>query len=1188
MRLLHITVATVSLLFFVFASYALAISARESAREIPIVYEVDVVVLGGSSAGVAAAVGAVEEGATVFLAAPRPYLGEDLCGTYRIWVDPNEVAQSGLANKLFNIPLSGIRLSCYETDIPSDSLHPDTEPPSLLCDGRWDSVFTDSVQYNEDVNIIFDLGKEHSIKEVHIITFQNPNNYEVNEVTVSVSNNGELWQQILVISNEDVGSTFVAPPLRLSGNATGEGRYVKFLVRKSATASRLLLGEIEIEGTVVSTPSNPNLPSPPTLMHLKSVLDSELLSAGVDFLFGCYPTDVLRDADGNLAGIAMCNRSGRQAVVAKTIIDATPRATIARIAGVDFQPYPAGPQTFKRIVIGGLMQSGEGMQAEMIPSPILNVCSFYDAIEYTLTVSMQDGSFASFAEAEQVARDLTFDPEQVDESEMLFQVPPDTINGRTSLSGPWPGSQNVNLDVFRPANEDRLYVLGGCADISREAAEEMLRAPIFIDIGARIGQRAALDANALPEPQSVRLSGTIDPNALAGDVREVLRGIRPTQMCLSTVSSEERSLPVLGEYDVVVVGGGTAGAPAGIAAIRQGAHTLVVEYQYGLGGVGTLGLIGSYCYGYPGGFNEEVDQGVASIGGAGVSSSWKPEWKKEWYRRELRQAGADIWFGVLGCGTFVQNDCVKGIVVATPQGRGVVLSKTVVDSTGNSDIAAAGGAECITIGSSHISVQGAGLPPQELGATYTNTDWTYIDDSDVVDSWRALVVAKDRWPRAYDLGKLIDTRERRRIVGDYILSPLDMLNQRTFPDTIALSDGGLYDSHSILSHPYFTIGNWYGGITYIPYRCLLPKGLDGILVAGLGLSAHGDTMGFIRMQRDIQNVGYAAGVAASMAAESGIVVRNIDISELQQHLAAVGNITSDVMTHTDSYPIAIADIEAAVQTLVDANYSGLSILLAQPDQSVPLLRNAYNIATEPNSRLRCAHVLGLLNDATGVQTLIDKVNNYMEFDNERIAKWFPYITWLDSYIIALGYTRDSRALGPLLDKLALLPGQWRFSHYRSVALALEQLGDPAAAEPLADLLCVNGIRGYTFTDINDALSANPSLRELKYSVRELILARVLYRCGDWEGIGESILREYGRDLRGHLARHAQAVLRETSGDMNDDCKVDFGDYSIMAFEWQLHGEDLKADLHKDGTIDIHDLAVLAEVWLEEQPWPPPS
>ena len=46
------------------------------------------------------------------------------------------------------------------------------------------------------------------------------------------------------------------------------------------------------------------------------------------------------------------------------------------------------------------------------------------------------------------------------------------------------------------------------------------------------------------------------------------------------------------------------------------------------------------------------------------------------------------------------------------------------------------------------------------------------------------------------------------------------------------------------------------------------------------------------------------------------------------------------------------------------------------------------------------------------------------------------------------------------------------------------------------------------------------------SLRELVLARALYRCGDYKDIGKKILKEYARDLRGHYARHARAVLQE--------------------------------------------------------------
>lgn len=73
-----------------------------------------------------------------------------------------------------------------------------------------------------------------------------------------------------------------------------------------------------------------------------------------------------------------------------------------------------------------------------------------------------------------------------------------------------------------------------------------------------------------------------------------------------------------------------------------------------------------------------------------------------------------------------------------------------------------------------------------------------------------------------------------------------------------------------------------------------------------------------------------------------------------------------------------------------------------------------------------------------------------------------------------------------------------------------------------------GMTGYALGTIEDAKrsaeSADANLsRDL--SLRELILARALFRCGDSRGIGEKILREFAKDFRGHHARHAQAVLK---------------------------------------------------------------
>jgi len=338
-------------------------------------------------------------------------------------------------------------------------------------------------------------------------------------------------------------------------------------------------------------------------MQVKRTLDEALLEAGVQFLYSCYATDVLRDSNGKLVGIVMANRSGRQAVKAKVIIDATHRATVARIAGADFEPYPAGLHTFKYIVVGDQLSSDNELPARKMPAPILTSDGpARQAVEYTLKIPMEDGSFASFAKAEQIARDKTWTPTVEDASETLFQVPPDPLKGKKSLPEAWPGVEKIDLDVFRSKSVERLFVLGGCADVSRRAAAKLLRPLELMKVGSRIGEAAASDAKKIPRPVNLKLRGEALHAASSGDVHENLTGIRQEQKKLTSISTDKLKVPVLGEYDVVVVGGGTGGAPAGIAAARQGAKTLVVEYLHGLGGVGTMGYISSYYYGYLQGF----------------------------------------------------------------------------------------------------------------------------------------------------------------------------------------------------------------------------------------------------------------------------------------------------------------------------------------------------------------------------------------------------------------------------------------------------------------------------------------------------------------------------------------------------------------------------------------------------------
>jgi hypothetical protein len=556
-------------------------------------------------------------------------------------------------------------------------------------------------------------------------------------------------------------------------------------------------------------------------------------------------------------------------------------------------------------------------------------------------------------------------------------------------------------------------------------------------------------------------------------------------------------------------------------------------------------MISRYYYGYRGGFTAEIDKGVKDLGAANEVVG-----KIEWYREANRKAGTEIWFGAMGVGAFVENGLVKGAVVATPEGRGVVLAKTVIDSTGNADIAAAAGAQTDYITGEEAAIQGAGLPPLNLGAGYTNTDYMFADDTDVVDFWQLFVYAREKFKGAYDLGQLVDTRERRRIVGDVTISPMDILLSRTWPDTVVLAKSN-FDSHGFTVHPlFFAMPPGHESITaYVPMRALLPKGLDGIVVTGLGVSAHRDAMPVIRMQPDVQNQGYAMGVAAAMVARSAGTIRNVDLRGLQKHLVKTECLPEQVLSDKDSFPLPKAKVAEAVAAVATPapepagkgrqtspaeveRRRALAVVFAQPQDALPLMEKAY-ASSNPEARLVYANILALFGNKTGADTLLEKIKSTPDFDKGwnfiGMGQFGRSVSLLDQYIIALGRTRDPRAVDVILEKVKLLDATKEFSHHRACAIALETLGDPRAAKPLADVLAKPDMTGYATTTVDESMTkalpgGNTSNKPRNDSLREIVLARALYRCGDYQGVGRKILETYAKDLRGIYARHAQAVL----------------------------------------------------------------
>ena len=1084
---------------------ALSVSAlaggfvQESARRVPLVKETDVLVAGGSSGAVAAALAAKAAGADVYLVAPRPYLGEDIAGTLRLGLEDGEEPDTELAQELWLDRSTTVPFT-YRADAPGIAPHTDKNC-TILSDGRYDDVVHGSVQYDvPKVKINTDFGEERFVESVELVNYKRKDDFAVASARLVTSTDGKTWSRTIPLEQAPGGMGHQ----RWTATLNRKVRYVGIAAFRREGHKRMLLGEITFR-----TKSDEVRRRIPTPLMVKQTFDRALLTNGVRFITGSYVTDILRDASGAVAGVVIANRSGRQAIKAKTIIDATERATVARLAGVPFTSYPAGEQTFTRIVISLDRPEAPGTTTRLLPGTYRTSGRMLkgktgQAWECTLKIPMKDGSYASFAAAEQIARDRTFTKGLLDAADMLFQVPPDRATGTMP----------------------HVFVLGGCAPLT--AAE--LRPLAFMRKGAEVGALAARDAQTgrtgVPSVQVATGRTGVSPVRSAYEVREALTGLRPYDKDLPTIDSPAGPLPVLGEYDVVVVGGGTAGAPAGIGAGRRGAKTLLVEYLYGLGGVGTLGMIGKYWYGNRVGFTSEHDKGVAELG-----ASVHVVGKREWWRRENRAAGVELWFGAMACGAVTKDGRVAGVVVATPQGRGVVLAKDVIDATGNADVAAAAGARCEFLATSEIALQGAGLSERRLGESYINSDWGYVNDSDALDLWLFGLRGRLGAPSGtWDVSQVTESRERRRIVGAVTVSPLDVVNERTFPDTIVQGRSD-FDSHGPSVDDICYVSEANGKKIYgvnVPYRAILPEKTDGLAVVGIAVSAHRDALPLMRMQPDVQNAGYAAGVAAAMAAEKGTELRAIDVKALQRHLVDKGIIPEEVLSWKDNAGVDTERWLTAVRDLGDG-YKGVSIVLTDPARAVPALRDAYAQAKTPSARLVYAHVLGILGDATGAETLAGQVSGrdpQITINAQGLAAFGRRMSEHDSFIVALGRTRSPCALEPILGELAKVDANTPLRHVRALALALEALRDPRAASAIAEVLAKPGMSGWArpgdaAVTPSGGFGSSP---ENGRCLRELHLARALYACGDHEGVAKKIFEAYAADGRGIFALHANNVL----------------------------------------------------------------
>jgi hypothetical protein len=196
--------------------------------------------------------------------------------------------------------------------------------------------------------------------------------------------------------------------------------------------------------------------------------------------------------------------------------------------------------------------------------------------------------------------------------------------------------------------------------------------------------------------------------------------------------------------------------------------------------------------------------------------------------------------------------------------------------------------------------------------TVNGTRVEALDGTDPRDVTRAEVLTRRQaaaltaWFRAHLPGfancwihstaQQIGVRETRRILGEYILTEADVLQAQDFEDAVAkgATPIDIHGGRNAAAENYWIKTSDTGiGAYDLPYRCLLPRGVESLLVAGRCISATHRAHGATRMQPVCMATGQAAGTAAALAATRRVTPRELSVRELQEALVRTGQIVHE-------------------------------------------------------------------------------------------------------------------------------------------------------------------------------------------------------------------------------------------------------------------------------------------------------
>ena len=942
--------------------------------------------------------------------------------------------------------------------------------------------------------------------------------------------------------------------------------------------------------------------------HVKLTLENALLEHNVDIIYASIPVQLVLDKN-ETAGLVIGNKSGRQVILSKMIVDCTETASVVRLTGCEFQTPAPENNTFIRTLEfthikpfnAGFIDVPASLNIKnnrvIIQRGYINDNHYY--VQCPLEYDNPD-----FDAESTVRREVDAWERSIGVAKYLYEEVPEfsnsfLCNSSYQLQGIYSGPmQPLSPDKLEDIPKARIYFGDNQIDITALATDhknlwciseaarltpDKVKSLMTPQGACQLGEAVSasilksweeLAAGSYPETHPA--DGKQENNAPV-KIKEKYSPQRGREY--HRIQIDNQPVPVLAEVDVLVVGGGSSGAPAAYVAAEQGKKTIIIDLNPGFGGTGTYAGVNDYWgNGKYNGFTARHIRNMNEIHEY-IPNRFKMKWdgiitwniqaKMYMWLREIKKSGAQILWNSVVIGSIMEDNKVGGVVVASPRGVFSIKSKVVIDATGDGDVAAFAGAPFV-LGSSRDHVSLWYTLTKQIKPGFTRTGFqNIVDITNIHDYTRSVQVGLRIAKNAHDHSAYLAPRESRHVQGDVTITLTDHLKFRQWEDVINIHSSNC-DIKGYHSSDWPRIGLMTPNVKVeIPFRSIVPRNIENILVVGKAFSAKHDSLAQIRMQHDLENLGGIAALAASGAIDNKGFPRDINVKELQKKLIELGLIPSDAIDrqikpneYTETELENLINHKEFIHTYYYDPYMPLDemqyermpfveVCTSPKEKAIPVLERKLKESTGKRA-LRIAQALAMLGSDSGAEIIFEEIQNQLnkwpfEDDNVRTSGQVSpdqgRMPLGANLIHALGMTRSelnipawelvSEYFQADANELIDFYSQRKslFNYVDAICYGAGLLGSRAAIPFLNKIHSnrfLNGqsIKNDTAVEYISGIESEYILERL--ALLELIIGRALARSGSVDGL--EILVEYLDDARAILTEFAHTTLIKITGE----------------------------------------------------------